>query len=85
MADNLSFLATLDITQFEKDVQKAEKLAKQLNTSVSSSLQIMSKIANQQPIQAEKLRREQLLTAEKVKSILASLSSTSRVEYIIEK
>lgn len=68
MADNLSFLATLDITQFEKDVQKAEKLAKQLNTSVSSSLQIMSKIANQQPIQAEKLRREQLLTAEKVKS-----------------
>ena len=68
MADNLGFLATLDLTQFESQISRAQKLAKQLNTDVSTSLQILDRVAPKiGTVREAKIERERILTQEKQK------------------
>ena len=63
---NLSFLATLDITQFEANIKKATSLAMKLNTDVSTAMQMLDKVTKQRTPKNSELMREAIL-AEKLK------------------
>ena len=72
--ENLAFLATLDLTQFEAQINKANSLAKKLNTDVSTSLKILEVNGKKlTALQSEKVEREQMLTAERKKQEQAKL------------
>lgn len=80
---NLSFLATLDITQFEANIKKATSLARQLNTDVSTSLRILDKTANRRT--GTSPRTQERIEQEKIKQAVIQTEQAELRRNILQK
>lgn len=80
---NLSFLATLDITQFEANIKKATSLARQLNTDVSTSLRILDKTANRRT--GTSPRTQERIEQEKIKQAVLQTEQAELRRNILQK